>query len=450
MSRSSRLPPEKRAPSVRVTRVIIAAMIGAGFALTVRVFYPGLMTYDARYVHGAITSGKLGDWQSPVMTWLWALIDPIAPGSGSMFLFIAALYWLGFAILALAVARPSPRLALIVPLIALTPPAFVLIGVIWRDMLFGSAWLVAAALAYAGAGRRPAVRAPLQFAALVLFAIGVLLRPNCLFAAPILLVYLVWPARFSLKRAAIAYVPAAIALYAMIPLVYYGMLGAERQNPLHSVFVYDLGGITYFSGENAFPTTWTPAQSRLLTTACYSPLMWDVYWYREPCPFVMERIEKQEHLFGTPALVRAWLAAIRNHPVAYLAHRSTVFWTFLTGDNLVVWFYDLDDSSKVVRTDDRVLMAVKTMHDALKPTPLFRMGAWLLLCMAVVVAGWRRRETPAGAFAVAVAGSAAVYVLTYWLVAVAVDFRYGYWAVLAALAGGAVLCAAPPARAASG
>ena len=91
-------------------------------------------------------------------------------------------------------------------------------------------------------------------------------------------------------------------------------------------------------------------------------------------------------------------------------------------------------------------MAVKTVHDTLKSTPLFRMGVWLALCLALVVAAWRRRETPSGAFAVAVCGSAAVYVLTYWPVGVSVDFRYGYWAVLAALAGAAVYAARPAHR----
>jgi hypothetical protein len=39
----------------------------------------------------------------------------------------------------------------------------------------------------------------------------------------------------------------------------------------------------------------------------------------------------------------------------------------------------------------------------------------------------------------AVCGSAAIYVLTLYGVGVASDFRYGYWAVLAAMAGGVVL-----------
>src|SRR5262249_18445483 len=44
----------------------ILALAVAGFALTVRVFYPGVMTWDAWYVHSYIAAGRAGDWQSPL------------------------------------------------------------------------------------------------------------------------------------------------------------------------------------------------------------------------------------------------------------------------------------------------------------------------------------------------------------------------------------------------
>jgi hypothetical protein len=62
------------------------------------------MTYDAKFVYEDIAKGVLGDWQSPVMTLLWGVIDPVAPGAGSMFLLTAISYWLGFGVLALALA----------------------------------------------------------------------------------------------------------------------------------------------------------------------------------------------------------------------------------------------------------------------------------------------------------------------------------------------------------
>ena len=80
------LPDSTQAVSILPLRsfLLIIGMIAAGFSLTLYVFYPGVMTYDARYVYDDIAKGTLGDWQSPVMTLLWSLIDPIVPGSASM------------------------------------------------------------------------------------------------------------------------------------------------------------------------------------------------------------------------------------------------------------------------------------------------------------------------------------------------------------------------------
>ena len=61
----------------------LAGSIAAGFALTLLIFYPGMMTFDAKYLLRILAKGTLGDWQSPVMVWLWSLIDPIAPGAAA-------------------------------------------------------------------------------------------------------------------------------------------------------------------------------------------------------------------------------------------------------------------------------------------------------------------------------------------------------------------------------
>jgi hypothetical protein len=140
------------------TTLLVCALTAAGFGLTVLALYPGYMTNDATYVYGYIEHWELGDWQSPLLTMIWWLIDPIAPGPGSMFLLIVTLYWLGFAVVALAVARRSAALALAVPLLALAPPAFILLSMIWRDILFSSVWLFAAAILYAAADRTGPLR----------------------------------------------------------------------------------------------------------------------------------------------------------------------------------------------------------------------------------------------------------------------------------------------------
>ena len=63
-----------------------------------------------------------------------------------------------------------------------------------------------------------------------------------------------------------------IALYAIVQLVYYGALNATRQHPLHSIAVFDLGGITYFSGENQFPVTWSAQEMEALARPLLRPV----------------------------------------------------------------------------------------------------------------------------------------------------------------------------------
>jgi hypothetical protein len=437
------LSPDRSEPARRPVRVAVIALIAAGYGLTLAIFYPGIMTYDAKFVYEDIARGVLGDWQSPVMTVLWGAIDPVAPGAASMFLLIATSYWLGFAILALALARRSTRLALLLPLLALAPPAFVFVGIIWRDVLFATSWLLAAAIVFAAPESGARFRVPLQALALGLCAFGVLLRPNALIAAPILAAYIIWPAQMSFRRTAILLVPAMVGFFALVQLVYYGALGATRQHPLHSIMVFDLGGISHFSKQNQFPVTWSEPETALLLNGCYQPTQWDIYWRLEPCDFVMRKVEREQKLFGTPALVEAWARAVVSHPVAYLQHRAAFMWNFLAADNTTMWLADVEHPTENVFSDRSAFAALVWLHNLLKPTPLFRTGSWLLLCIVVCAFAWRQRERPEGAFALGVCGSAAVYVLTFLAVGVASDFRYGYWAVLAGIAGGAVAMQGP-------
>ncbi len=423
-------------------QLLVLLMVAAGYALTVLVFYPGYSTADARYVYADAMAWHFGDWQSPVMAVLWRLIDPVAPGALSMFLLTTTLYWLGFGTLALLAARRSVWLGPATLLLAFTPPAFFFVGLVWRDVLFGVVWLVAAMLAFVVADRSARTRQPAQGLALLLIVFGVLLRPNAIVAAPFLAAYAVWPLRFDVKRMAIVFLPAVVFFYALTPLVYYGLLGAERQNPLHSVLVFDLGGITHFTGENQFPVSWSAEQTALLIGKCYDPVRWDSYWHVQPCPFVMQRLERPDDtIFGTPRLIEAWWHAVSAHPFAYLSHRATFMWQFLARSNLVLPVWDWQDPAATYGHSPYFTPLV-ALHDGLQPTILFRPGLWLVLAMATGAFAWRARATPAGAFAVGVTSSAFVYVMTFFAVGVAADFRYAYWCVLATLAGAVAACLA--------
>ena len=276
-----------------------AVLLAIGFGLTLLIFYPGIMTYDAKFVYEDIAKGTYGDWQSPVMVWLWGLIDPIAPGAGSIFLLTATIYWLGFGTLSLALASRGKAAALLLPLLAMTPPALALAGVIWRDILLASCWLLAAAVAFAVSEQRSPVRLTGQALALALVVLGVLLRPNALLAAPVLAAYIVWVSRVTLLRTAIFYIPAMIGFFGIVQLAYYGMLDAKRQHPLQTIMIFDLGGISHFAKQNQFPVDWSESENAMLLNSCYQPTLWDIYWRLDPCDFVMRKVEREKGLFGT-------------------------------------------------------------------------------------------------------------------------------------------------------
>jgi hypothetical protein len=416
--------------------LLVCALTAACFGLTLLFLYPGYLTNDATYVYSYVQDWHLGDWQSPLETLLWWLIDPIAPGSGSMFLLTVTLYWLGFGLIALTVARRSMALALVVPLLGLTPPAFIFLSMIWRDILFSGTWLVAAAIVYGTADRAAPLRRIALLIALVLIGFGILLRPNAITAAPFLIAYAIWPARFEWKRAALIFVPAVIAGYGLIHLTYYEILHVKRENPLHSLLVFDLGGITYYTKQNQFPVDWSPDEMALLTDRCYEPQHWDIYWTLDPCKFVMGRLERSDDvIFGTQRLDDAWIRAVTAHPLAYVAHRFTVLWTFLVPPNLTLELYKLSLPDETPLARNPYFLALLPLHDALKATILYRAGFWLLLGLAVVGWAWRARHTESGAFAISIAAAGIFYLLTFGLLGVATDFRYAHWGVVASLAG---------------
>ena len=137
-----------------------------------------------------------------------------------------------------------------------------------------------------------------------------------------------------------------------------------------------------------------------------------------------------------------------RNPLAYLQHRLTFMRTFLAEPILVLTVLELDQAERRVHTQNPFFMAMIAVHNALQPTWLFRMGLWLALAIAVCAFAWPLRATPSGAFAIGTTGSAIVYVLSYFPFGVSAEFRYGYWCVLASLAGAVAVLAGRSAKSA--
>jgi len=429
--------------------VLAAAVALAGWGLCLYMLYPGIASYDALYVYEDALAGKYGDWQPPLFGVIWLWLEPfLGTGTQAIAVPTITIYWLSFFLIFLGLRRTGTRLAWLALLLPLTPPLLVLQGIVWRDVVFSTLWLFAAALALASADRGRVTRVIATLLALAFFVLGFWLRPNALFAAAPLFVYIVWPRDFRWKRLLITAIPLCIALQASSSLINYTWLKAAERHPTHSILVFDLTGISHFSGENAFPVSdWTSEEVERLVKTCYKPEYWDTVWWMTPdCTFVMQRLDGEgpgkPRLFGTPALVDAWIGAIEAHPLAYLQHRFAHFKVLMLDRTMVMWEHPEDLTRRFPFTGNETYQAFNgMMHWLQDNTSLFCGLPWLLLTLAMVVAGFAVGDGRAKAAILGLSLSGAIFTLTYLPFGVAAEYRYVYWTVFSGLVAGLIAMA---------
>lgn len=426
--------------------VVLAALLAAGgFVLAVWLSWPGTVTHDALAVYDQAYSGQYGDWQPPLVGWLWRQAETVLGyGPQAIMLPTVAAYWLGLLLVFLGARTRNRGAAWLVLLVGFLPPTFVLLGIVWRDILFAAMWLLAFALAYLAPGRPLPLRALLTLGAVAIFVVACWVRPNALFAAVPLLAFLLWPARWRWWRMIAIAIPAVLVLQVSSDQLTRRVFHSVENHALHSLFVFDLDGILHFSGDNPFPvSSWTPAQVQHIRSSCYDPAYWDAFWW-EGCEYAMQALNNDvppgSKLFGSDTLRNAWLHAILTHPLPYLEHRLSHFWALLGGHDMVLFNSWNSGQLRFFPVRDRTYRVFETatnwLHDN---TPMFRGATWLLLGVIVGVAGLRVRDERAQAAVLALSVSGVVYTLTYLVFGVAAEYRYVYWTALSSLLGGALL-----------
>ncbi|MEI8147426.1 MAG: hypothetical protein WCH83_18395, partial [Alphaproteobacteria bacterium] len=409
------------------------------FALAYHLFFPGIATHDAIVVYDQAYAGKFGDWQPPLLGCLWIRLEPyLGYGPQALFVPTIAIVWASLFVLFLALRRLTLWPAWLMLLVGYVPSTFALTGIIWRDVIFTACWMLAIALTLLSSEQGRVLRILAMILALILFFFGFFIRPNALFAAVPILIYLIWARSFSWKRLVFLFVPLVLALQLASGLVNYGWLNANREQAVHSIFVFDLTGISHFADKNVFPIDdWTPEEVEKVKTICYEPTYWDAIWWPR-CSFAMARINRDEppgtKLFGSPVLQKAWMSAILANPVAYVEHRFNHFRALLLENNMIL--FDQTKSGQfrfrfIGGVDfTRFQFAVDWMG---ANTPLFRGLTWLLLSFVCLVISATWRNGPLKAATLGMSISAFVYTMTYLGFGVAAEYRYVYWTTFSSL-----------------
>lgn len=424
------------------------ATAALGAALTLVVFWPGLMSADSAWQYAqALDLRPLDDSVPPLMTLAWRLLDRLVPGPGAMFALLAAAWWGGIA--AVVSFLPLRRVAMIALVlgIGLFPPTFVVLGHVWKDVAMAAAllWAAAAILAHARARR-----ARWRMLALLALAVACAMRHNAILAVLPLLAWLCWPAsvapahagnqvrgttRGERTRSAMTFLLLASVL-AAAPGAFTHAVRARPTQAWTVVALWDLAALSIATERVLIPpgTTYLPVTVDELRSV-YVP-------YANPPLFGLGKFYVSLYVPYAPPkaheLQRAWLAAVAEHPVDYLRHRARLARYLLLG-------IPHELPRELVYVPARIVPpgvayappAVDAdapgfrLIEWLRPTPLFGGALYLALAAAALLAA--RGNNAHRPVVTALAASSWANALPLLVISGSAEFRYLAWSVLAAL-----------------
>ena len=400
-------------------------------------FYPGFLHHDAWAYFASARSGDFSNWQPPLLGKLWIPLQAIWNGPQPMLVLFVAGYWSGFVLLARAYEAEGGRLAACTFATGLFPLAVNFNGVLVKDVSMAVCLLLATAIAAVLMRGAIKKRAATVGAMWLFLLMGAFMRANALFALPPLLdlagcaTSRHWAKTGWIKRAMIV----CLISLAFAP----GHLLADRYvfrtrdvHPMSQLQIFDLGGITYFSGVDRFQGFFGPdfvARNR----ACYTPLHWDVYGWNG-CEEVYENLKPQ---FGWP-LTKMWLEALAADPVSYLTHRAAHFNRFLQiicrdCQEMVFSGMQTPNQSEFTFEPTFLYRAIDWASETINDSPLGPPYVWLALCLAWSLAAFAIPNPATRSITFSIAASGAFYALGYAVVGIASDYRYIYWTLLCAL-----------------
>jgi hypothetical protein len=429
----------------------LAALGVAGLVLTLVAYFPGELTFDSVWQYDQAIRHSYGDHHPPLMAWLWSVLDRVVHGPFGMLLLQVALMWAALVLIADGARRRGLRHAWLVVAVGFLPPILGSEGEIWKDVQLAASLLIAFALVYRSAAGGARMHPVLAAIALVPLFYATAARANA--AAASLLIAAYW-AHVALRRATLA---RSLAAGALVVAVMLGMqvfvdrvlLEARRDYLSQFLAVFDIAAIRCHGGEASIPAAMVRAGgSAAAICAAFDPYKVDFLFAPEGAP-----LERATERSVVGELWADWGRAVLAHPLLYAEHRVRAFGALLgfgTHDDDVrrpVWIpSSIPNAYGFTFAPNQATQWIGASTTAARAAGLYNGVPWLAIALVVVVA--MRRRTPASsrdAGALALASSALLYALPYLVIAIAPDYRYLYWTVVASAVAG-VLALLPTAR----
>jgi len=417
-----------------------------GFSTVVMLFRPGGMTNDSI---GQLTLARhldrLGDGHPPLFSVIWAIGERFIRGPMSMLLFMNCLYWGGLAVTFHHYPLPRKWQGIAFLLVGFWPPAFSILGVIWKDVLMQAAivGLLASFLVFRKTGGRRSFRMGLLFAFL-----AVSVRHNGVVAVfPMLGLHLAehrlvrnwrpW------KRNLTSWLTAgalSLAMYEGLQLLFSPFV--RHQHFEQNIWIYDLAAMSVKADRSLFlpeDPVLQPGKGLAELKTVFDPRrnwrLFDCLPGTKPCERVLEHTVDSDKL---AALKGNWSRQVRTQLRLYLSVRFDLYRDLIGLAGKPVFLHrDQIDPNKLgyKHTAERRHRVSRylAIRNRLARTPLFAVWLYLAAALAIGVATirdfWRARPP----LAAALATSAILYHLTYFFLSGSAEFRYANWSILATL-----------------
>lgn len=415
------------------------------FLVNAATFYPGYMSTDSLSQYGQASGATpFADWHPPVMALVWKVLIQITGFTGSMLLFQLALIWGAVLLFALVLRHNTKRRWVsILPFgLALLPWVYGISGVIWKDVQMAFALLLAVAIVlyireYAKRGKS---RMALGIIAGLLILYAASLRYNALFAAMPIVLLLV--GAWQVKRVwYVLAIPALLVGYVTVQAVVSHATRPLATHPESSVMLDDI--INVESREEILGRN-LPAdlkQSLIEIKQCHREQQYlNLYWN---CANDQQReVISATHYTEVRSL---WVSVLVSDAPSYLLYRAQSFaWLLFAPGGVYMSHPGIDDNSYGLhRALPRLgeMMEYYTVSLSYNKLPaLYEAWFWLVCSIGGLYFAIRRAKKYKQAILM-LSLSSLVYIVSYFPVVVATDYRYVYWSVLALTVAGVLIIA---------
>lgn len=429
--------------------------------LTLSVFFPGVYTHDsANQLKQSLTENYL-DWYPPLMAWFWSVLIKATGYIESLLIFHLLLLMAGAIFWArILVCLRIGLSALIIPAFLVSPVVINFSGVIWKDVGFAfSLFLCCGIVGLAFVEKYISVSRSIFVISLLTYAFGV--RSNGIFALFPIAFFLSWlivtnykPAFSRTGKITFATTSSIFllaVLVAGVQIFSYQTIKTEKHYPVQYIELYDIAGVSSISGFDYFPDYIKNLPDhnlqRISEGYAKSISLGNANNLIFPNQGESASLIPRNTDANLQRQLRAsWIKAILKEPSAYLQHRLAVV-DFLMSKG----FYSSEGPQS---SDDRKsvfeanLVEYKTMgiseinfpgeagaKEFFSDSIAWAQGSflyigwfWLILLLVELWVGLIiMRYARCGLLIVMLSASGLLYILPYFIVAPASDFRYLYW-----------------------